>query len=193
MRETYEVEVKIPIDDKDKIIEEIKRAKAKKLKSEKESDMYFDHPCRSFSNTDEAVRLRRVYLDDAKDLDSSSVPAELTYKGPKVDKKTKTRLEYNSAVGDADAIVSFLQQTGFKHIGNITKHRIFYELDDIIISIDDVVDVGLFVEFELIAHSNEEMVHARERILTLIANLGLDPEKTVRESYLELYFQEKRH
>ena len=71
MRETYEVEVKIPIDDKDKIIEEIKRAKAKKLKSEKESDMYFDHPCRSFSNTDEAVRLRRVYLDDAKDLDSN--------------------------------------------------------------------------------------------------------------------------
>ena len=193
MGETYEVEVKIPIDDEDRFIQELKRAKAKKMRSEKESDMYFDHPCRSFSTTDEAVRLRRVYYDDTITSDSTSVPAELTYKGPKVDKKTKTRLEYTSAVSDADAIVSFLQQTGFKYVGNITKHRIFYELDDIIISIDDVVDVGLFVEFELIAHSDEEMVRARERILALITNLGLDPEKTVRESYLELYFQEKGH
>ena len=193
MGKTYEVEVKIPIDDEDRLIQELKQAKAKRLRSEKESDIYFDHPCRSFSTTDEAVRLRRVYPDDTTDSVSIPVPAELTYKGPKVDKKTKTRLEYSSTVGDADAIVSFLQQTGFKHVGNITKQRIFYQLDDINISIDDVVDVGLFVEFELIAHSNEEMVHARERILALIVNLGLDPKKTVRESYLELYFQEKRH
>ena len=155
--------------------------------------MYFDHPCRSFSSTDEAVRLRHVYPDGDTDSDSTSVPAELTYKGPKVDKKTKTRLEYTSMVGDADAIVSFLQQTGFKHVGNITKQRIFYQLDDITISIDDVIDVGLFVEFEIIAHGEEEMVRARERILTLIGNLGLDPEKTVRESYLELYFQKNGH
>ena len=193
MGKTYEVEVKIPIDDEDRLIQELKQAKAKRLRSEKESDIYFDHPCRSFSTTDEAVRLRRVYPDDTTDSVSIPVPAELTYKGPKVDKKTKTRLEYTSTVGDADAIVSFLQQTGFKHVGNITKQRIFYQLDDINISIDDVVDVGLFVEFELIAHSDEEMVHARERILALIVNLGLDPKKTVRESYLELYFQEKKH
>lgn len=193
MGKTYEVEVKIPIDDEDRLIQELKQAKAKRLRSEKESDIYFDHPCRSFSTTDEAVRLRRVYPDDTTDSVSIPVPAELTYKGPKVDKKTKTRLEYSSTVGDADAIVSFLQQTGFKHVGNITKQRIFYQLDDINISIDDVVDVGLFVEFELIAHSDEEMVHARERILALIVNLGLDPKKTVRESYLELYFQEKKH
>ncbi len=193
MGETYEVEVKIPIDDEDQLIQELERAEAKRLRSENESDMYFDHPCRSFSTTDEAVRLRRVYNKDATTSDSTSVSAELTYKGPKVDTKTKTRLEYTSAVSDAEAIVSFLQQTGFKHVGDITKRRIFYELDDIIISIDDVDDVGLFVEFELIAHGDEEMIHARDRILALITNLGLDPEKTVRDSYLELYFQKMGH
>ncbi len=190
MRETYEVEVKIPIYDQDLIVNKIQQAKGQKLRSEVQSDMYFEHPCRSFSTTDEAVRLRRTYSENTVPSESD-IHVELTYKGPKVDNTTKTRLEYTSIVNDGDSIVSILHHTGFTHVATITKHRVFYDVDGISISIDNVNEVGLFVEFELISHNDDDITNARKRIFALISSLGLDPNKTIRESYLELYLQKR--
>ena len=58
-----------------------------------QSDQYFAHPCRDFAKTDEALRIRVVG-------DKSFV----TYKGPKLDKTTKTRheIELPLDAGDHD-------------------------------------------------------------------------------------------
>src|SRR4029079_17138635 len=45
-------------------------------------DQYFAHPCRDFASTDEALRIR-----------TTGGASFVTYKGPKVDKTTKTRRE----------------------------------------------------------------------------------------------------
>ena len=45
-------------------------------------DRYFSHPCRDFSKTDEALRLRKVGGHVA-----------ITWKGPRIDTATKTRRE----------------------------------------------------------------------------------------------------
>jgi len=186
--ESYEVEVKVPINDEKALEHTILEAGGKRLNSENQSDMYYDHPCRSFSQTDEAIRIRsREPVDDHSLTTSEYAPIELTYKGPKVDKTTKTRLEYTTGISNFDATTSILQYTGFKHVATIKKHRVFFDFNGITVSIDNVEAVGTFIELELIAKNKKEMQDARDRILSLVKNLGLDPMRMVRESYLEIY------
>jgi adenylate cyclase class 2 len=188
MATTYEVEVKIPLADEKSIERVILEAGGRRLNSEIQTDTYFDHPCRSFSLTDEAVRLRsRASLDDISP-DLPRIPQiELTYKGPKVDKTTKTRQEYTSGVSDIEMVTVILDRIGFKQVATIKKRRVFFDIDGTTASIDDIEGLGLFLELERIADSEDSMRSERTRILSLVERLGLDPQEMVRESYLELY------
>lgn len=188
MEEIYEVEVKLPITSMESMEETILQVGGVKLNSETQFDIYFDHPCRSFSVTDESIRLRhRTPLGDSSLSDSGYAPIELTYKGPKVDEKTKTRIEYTADLGDIEPITAILESTGFKRVTTITKRRMFFDIDGITASIDDIDGIGQFIELELIAEGKDGMNTARERILSLLKTMGLDEDSMVRDSYLELY------
>ena len=192
MEEPYEVEVKLPVTDKEAMKQTILQAGGVKLNSEFQVDSYFDHPCRSFSETDESVRLRhRSRTEGPTITESGHAPVELTYKGPKIDKKTKTRIEYTVHLEDEgmESMFQILKNTGFKHVANIIKHREFFDIDGITVSLDGVIDVGYYIEFELMADGKEVMIAARERILKSVKTLGLDENDMVRESYLELYLK----
>jgi adenylate cyclase class 2 len=184
----YEVEVKVPLLDEKSVEKILVDAGGQRLNSEIQTDMYFDHPCRSFSQTDEAIRLRsRTPLDDVPGLSSEYAQIELTYKGPKVDKRTKTRLEFTSGVSDFEAVAEILRHTGFKYVATIRKRRVFFDIEGITTSIDDIEGIGLFLELEAIAKGEEKMQVARTKLLSLVKRLGFDPRKMVRESYLEIY------
>ena len=190
MDEPYEVEVKLPLDDKIAMKQAIIEAGGIALNSEIQEDIYYDHPCRSFSETDESVRVRyRTRTEGPPITESGHAPVELTYKGPKIDKATKTRIEYtvNLAEAEKDSMIQILLNAGFKHVAKVVKHREFFDIEGITASLDSVTDVGEYIEFELIAHGKDEMKKARERILKLASVLGLDEKDTVRESYLEIY------
>jgi adenylate cyclase class 2 len=190
LKETYEVEVKLPVANKDAIRKSIIEAGGVELNTENQIDAYYDHPCRSFSETDESVRIRtRRRIRGPSITESGHAPIEITYKGPKVDKKTKTRTEYTVNLSDDafEPMSQILENTGFKHVANIVKDREFFDIDGITASLDVVTDVGCYIEFELIAEGRDSMKQARERILDLIRSLGLDDKNSVRESYLELY------
>ncbi|MHA1252783.1 MAG: class IV adenylate cyclase [Candidatus Helarchaeota archaeon] len=75
-----EVEIKVPISDKNKIIQKLKNIGFIFKKSVIQKDIYFQHPSRNFVKTDEALRIRET-------------PEEvfLNYKGPKIDTTTKTQ------------------------------------------------------------------------------------------------------
>lgn len=190
----YEVEVKFPLSDKDSMKEKIRREGGVALNSEYQMDTYYDHPCRTFFVTDESIRVRhRKRTKGQTATESGHTSVELTYKGPKIDTTTKTRLEHsvNLEEKELDSIKQILLNTGFKHVGEIIKHRDFYDIKGITVSIDTVTDVGSFIEFELIAESNEDMEVAKKRILDLVKQLGLDANDSIRTSYLELYLENK--
>jgi adenylate cyclase class 2 len=190
LEEPYEVEVKLPLDDKDAMKEKIRQLGGIEKNSEMQTDMYYDHPCRSFSKTDESIRVRHRTRTGGLSLsETGHAPVELTYKGPKIDKTTKTRLEFTVDLDDSDSMVQILQNTGFKQVGTILKHREFYDIDGITASLDVVTDVGNYIELELMADGKDGMKVARNRILKLVDALGLDETDMVRESYLELYLE----
>jgi adenylate cyclase class 2 len=187
---SFEVEVKVPLETSEDIQVGLLEIGGHRLRTEKQTDTYYNHPCRSFPDTDEALRLRsiqvlpRVHQVNTKDEESSF---ELTYKGPKIDPKSKTRLELSVTLDDSSSADSILRELDFKKVAEVVKTRIFYDVAGTTVSIDDVKDVGLFLELESVVHDENKIEETREVIFDILRKLNLDPTTTIRDSYLEMY------
>ncbi len=136
------------------------------LPVEEHEDSYYSHPCRDFSCTDEALRVRRL-----------GTQCRLTYKGPKVDSRTKTREEIEFAV--PESMEDVLKRLGFEEVRRIRKRRASYSRGDITLSIDEVEGLGRFVEIELAKGDRG----AASKLLQMLGSLGMESET---RSYLEL-------
>ena len=191
MKESIEVEVKIPIENRKSVEEALHRIGAQQMNSETQVDAYFDHPARAFQETDEALRLRSRHpeAEGAQKDNTLPTPYELTYKGPKLESRSKSRVEHSVLISNIDSAWLILESLGFKHVATISKRRVFYTVDSITVSIDDVEDVGLFLELERIVTSRSNMNPALDMIFNLIERLGLDSKSSIRTSYLELFLR----
>jgi len=138
-----------------------------------QEDLYFSHPCRDFSRTDEALRLRRV----------GGAPEAwyLTYKGPKLDRISKSREEIE--IRTAPDIEAILEKLGFSRVARILKTRRGFRKGDTLLYLDDVEGLGRFVELESASHDTDRL----SALAGIITELGL---KSERRSYLELLLAE---
>lgn len=186
-----EVEVKIPIQDSEKIRNSLLGIGARAINTESQIDTYFDHPCKSFWKTDEALRVRsrEPHPDVHVWMPYPGPLKEITYKGPKIDSISKTRAEASLGIENELDAELLLQHLGFKEVAKITKIRSFYALDEITVSIDDVAGVGMFLELERVVQDKSDVELARNAIMALVKKLELDPSSSVRKSYLELYLE----
>ena len=170
---TLEIEVKAYADNLARVEERLKEMGAVFIGEVCEKDAYFNHPNRNFAATDEALRIR---VADKKSF--------LTYKGRKIDAKSKTREEIEVALGDADSAKLLLMRLGFKPVAEVRKIRKRYKVGEFEICLDDVEGVGTFVEVET---KGENMVELRDKALAILERLNL--RKTERKSYLELLLE----
>lgn len=145
-----------------------------------EIDDYFQHPCKDFGLTDEALRIRKdIYEGENK------TKITLTYKGPRQPGYMKIREEINVELPrdeEHEKIKILLEKLGFKHIARIEKRRTEYDCKFYVASLDIVKDLGLFVEFELKPEGNpDELFNEIEKILSQNVRIEL-----VEQTYLEL-------
>jgi adenylate cyclase class 2 len=190
----YEVELKVRADHavvRDRLAE----LGAAHVERVEQADTYYDAPHRDFAETDEALRVRRETVvavrddtdADAKtDADSASeapTEARVTYKGPLVDDTSKTRQEFETGVADGETMGNVLDGLGFEPAAVVEKTRDRYRLDDYVVTLDSVAGVGEFVEVEREVPESE-VATAREGAFELLERLGLDPDDTIRTSYL---------
>jgi adenylate cyclase class 2 len=175
-----EVEMKFPIRDWTYLVRKLAAWGGQERETVQEQDHYFNAPDRDFARTDEALRLRRV--------GSSNY---LTYKGPKKDPETKTRLEVEVPLAPghepAQALTQLLEHLGYRPVALVEKERQVLQVDkggySLSVCLDDVKKVGRFVELEILAP--DDQVDSARRVLLAAANeLGLDTSE--RRSYLEL-------
>lgn len=144
-------------------------------------DAYYGHPQRDFGATDEALRVRVV---DGR--------AELTYKGPKLDRATKTRLEVTTGVGDADALARVLGALGFREVAIVRKTRRVHDYAGFEAALDEVEGLDLpFLELERTLPDGADTSAARADAERALAALGLP--RTERRSYLEMLLEKKGH
>jgi adenylate cyclase class 2 len=184
----YEVEQKFVVTDLDVIARRLQELGAVPGEPVAQADRYYNHPLRDFGQTDEALRIRRV--GDA---------VRVTYKGPKIDRQTKTRREIELPIGEhgegpraAEQFAELLELLGFRFVAEVQKARRTAELVRgqvaIEAALDDVRGVGLFVELEAAA-DDAGLALARQQIAALAAELGLVQNE--RRSYLELLLEKE--
>jgi adenylate cyclase class 2 len=182
--ETFEVELKFPIADADEMTLQLLARGARRGGVVRQSDLYFQHPCRDFRQTHEALRLRKT-VDGLR----------ITYKGPIIDSRTKMRRELELPVGrdpgDFNQFRELLTILGFEAVRGVEKTRAVYDLmwegRQLELAVDAVDGLGTFLEIESMA-SDSDRDAARDAILQLAEKLGLkDPEK---RSYLQLLIQQ---
>ena len=144
-------------------------------------DQYFNHPQRDFAQTDEAVRVRTV-----------GDTAAVTYKGPLVDKVTKTREEIEVELAGPSGgagLEAILLRLGFRPVLTVEKRRerwlLNYAGREIEVACDRVAGLGEFVELETAAEQSE-LAESREVLLRLAEELGLPAETAERRGYLTL-------
>jgi adenylate cyclase class 2 len=150
-----------------------------------ESDSFFQHPCRDFVQTDECLRLRhRHFADGSSDY-------SLTYKGPKIDAKTKTRQELEMPMTEPEVCESLLVALGFRKVASVRKLRrrmdLTFEQRRVTIVFDTLPDLPestrQFVELETIA-AKEDLDECRSLLFRIAEQLDLS--EPIRDSYLKL-------
>ena len=176
----YEVELKYRIDDPAEVTAGLAKLGATAVDVEEHRDTYFNHPAHDFAETDEAFRIRSIGDDN-----------RLTYKGPLLDKQTKTRQEVEvgceSGAAGRDKLQAMLIALGFREVRTVVKRRTPFHLDwrsrAVEATLDDVEGLGTFVELETIA-AEDSWESARDELLVLADKLGL--QNSERRSYLQL-------
>ena len=136
----YEVELKFPLAaERDAVVARLQGLGARLVATIEQSDRYFNHPQRDFAQSDEAFRIRSVGTQNF-----------VTYKGPKIDTRTKTRPEIELPLGDGEALAEqfaqMLTKLSFRPVATVRKQRACWELVrgdwHFEVAIDDVEEVG---------------------------------------------------
>lgn len=139
-------------------------------------DVYLNHPCRNFAETDEAVRIRL--------LDEPVRTVEITYKGPKkFEGLAKVREEITISIDGKlfEEALKFFSKNGFNEVATIKKKREIYDCPGYIASIDLVENLGEYAEFE----AKEGCLNCLD---SLVEMLGFT-NKIEKKTYLELYLE----
>jgi len=176
----YEVEQKFPIPDIAVVQSRLATLGATISAARLEVDVYYAHPARDFTQSDEALRIRRVGESNC-----------MTYKGPKIDSTTKTRHEIELPLGPGDESArrcgELLEALGFQAIGEVRKQRrkatVTWQDRQVSVVLDDVERLGLFAELELVCQP-AEVETAKACIASLAERLELHASE--RRGYIEM-------
>jgi predicted adenylyl cyclase CyaB len=186
-----EFEVKIPVDNLKYVEDRLRRVGAVLVDVREEVDYYIDtKPCIDLVSNDSALRVRIL-----KDSQVGGVlRGELTYKGPRENHSfAKVRKEVSVEVDNPLNLLEIFKALGFNVFVSVSKKRKIYQYKVYKVYLDDVEELGKFVEIEFtqeVGLGLEESAIDRG-ILELVEVLDL-PKVFIKESYLELMLKKRR-
>jgi len=183
---SYEVELKYAVTDVPQLPEKLAQFGLCFGEAVEEHDTFYQHPAKDFAATDECLRIRH-----------RAGEYKITYKGPKVDRETKTRLEIELFLADnvntARQWDQLLQALGFHPVAELKKTRrsagLVFQEQKYELSLDHIDGLGDFIELETFA-DEAQLDDAQHRIKSLAATLGLT--QPITASYLELASESRR-
>ncbi|MHA1940983.1 MAG: class IV adenylate cyclase [Candidatus Hodarchaeales archaeon] len=187
-----EIEIKIPIDElfsETNIVKHLTELIGAPEDEIEQIDWYFTSPVKDFHESDEALRIRRIVSKVNEEKN------ELTYKGAKTGSVMKIREEITVTLTNPRGMTNILKRLGFNPSFEVRKNRINWNYRSATISIDNVKDLGKFIEIEL---NSDESVFTnqtgKKEIETTLNRLfpnwsGIEE----RKSYLELLLEMRDH
>jgi adenylate cyclase class 2 len=176
----FEVENKFAVSDSTDLQRRVCALGAEYLGVESQADTYFSHPHRDFLLTDEALRVR-----------SANGRIQITYKGKRAQAVVKIREELELPVAPIEQAesrtIELLERLGFRLLARLHKRRSTYRWGvgqaAILICLDEVDELGAFVEIELLVEG-DQLTEATRRIERLQSQLQLGTP--IQVSYLRM-------
>ena len=177
----FEVELKFAVEDHAGLIRDLESFQPHRSAPIRQVDRYFNHPSRDFGQTNEALRIRSIG-DETR----------ITYKGPLLDHIAKTRREIELRLADPseEQTAEMLKLLGFKEVRTVVKSRtsltLNFEDREIEVALDEVDDLGRFVELECVTPEADK--DAVRNCLVRLAN-QLSLTESTQRSYLEMLLE----
>ena len=160
-----EIEIKATFEDKEKLVKSLKSIGAEQEKTKHQIDEYYNHPSRDTRETNEYIRLRYKFGDD------KGVFAYHLNISDGVNK------EFEVPVENIKTFKKILEGLNFPLLGVIDKKRETFKFKDFIITIDEVKDIGNFIEIEMDGEESE-IDSKKAQCIGLLEKLGI-PKKNV--------------
>ncbi len=176
-----EVEIKLPINDKEKLCEKLLLRDFCKGKTYKETDVYFNRNDCDLRKSDEALRVRETI-----DSDTGETKSVLTYKGPKLDSISMSRKEVEVSIDNPEGIKDILVSLGFFPVIPVVKSRVYFKRYNMTAAVDEVQELGTFLELEILVDDESRHEDALSIIREELSNLGYSFERTITTSYLSM-------
>lgn len=159
-----EVEIKAICSDFKEIEKLLKIKEAEFIKKAYQTDIYYNAPNRDLRETNEYIRVR--YSDQNKE-------GIFAYH---VNINEHANKEYEVKIDDFKVFIQILETFGFKQLGKIEKERIVYMLNGFVITLDDVKNIGKFMEIETNCEKESEINDRRDECISLLENLHISRE-----------------
>lgn len=155
------------------------------LGSSHQVDRYFNAPHRDFLEPEHPVEYLRLRESNG----SGSINYKYWYKDGD---RTSTHCdEYESNISNISSLKKILKRLDFKEYLTVDKTRKSYDLNgDIEIDLDEVKDLGWFVEIET-SRDFGSVEKARKEIMKVAKGLNIDITKTDKYGYVFLLMQKK--
>jgi adenylate cyclase class 2 len=173
-----EVEIKSKLNDFNVVKERLKELNIIKVGEEVQEDTYLERNDIKFAKNDKALRIRKIIKENNETI-------VITYKGPKINKISKTREEIESTVVDGENILKIFEKLGFYRGGFVKKIREIYKFKEYIISLDNVEGLNPYIEIEVDLEDDTNYQDSIDKIYAIFNELNIRNEFE-RTSYLEL-------
>lgn len=191
-----EVEIKVQIKNPDEIKEQFDKQNGVYQFSLLHEDTYYNMPkkLRDFKESDEALRIRKSQKFEKNQQEKKTEHCYITYKGAKLDSKTKTRRELETFVEDGEILKNILDALGFREVLTVKKERDLYKFMYEDKSIEVLLDYlpildQHFIEAELLVESENKINQARELLFSFLNLFNIKESDSIRKSYLELIIE----
>ncbi|MHC5092925.1 MAG: class IV adenylate cyclase [Planctomycetota bacterium] len=166
----HEIEAKIKVATLEPVAEILQACEARFEYNVHQTDTYFMDAAGQLREKDCALRIRQQVINDERST-------LITFKGPRAGGRFKNRSELETSVGDADIAKTIIEALGYQKRIEVEKKRMLWQLDTCEVCLDELPELGCFVEVE----GPDE-----ETISSVLRKLSLHNEPHITKSYASM-------
>ena len=104
--------------------------------------------------------------------------------------RSRDNHEYETTVDDENAVIKMLNRLGYERGVQIFKKRRIAHFDKIELCLDEIKNLGTFVEAELLADDTADVDAIQNELWSLLTQLGVDENDRVYKGYDTLMVQQ---
>lgn len=176
-----EVEIKVYVQDRKCLEERLLCLGFVKGNLIKETDRYFDSDQSRIRKNGMALRVRCC-----ENITANTTEHYMTFKGPKMDRISMSRKELEMQIESSDKGKEILAELGYIPVIPVVKLRQYYRRNRITACLDQVEELGCYMELEMVVPDEGEKEGALETLFSLLQDLGYAKSDVINTSYLSL-------